>query len=560
MSRVSTTEVPTASPDETYRLGWQQVALIVLFGGSLLWLNLGHTRVLTYHEVFFCQPAKEMLASGNWLVPTSAGAPCLHYPPGNAWCIAAVMAITGSTGEAAVRSVAVLSALASALVIAAMAARWLGRRIGLLAGLIQVTSLYVLQWGRLAESDMLLTALVAAAMASLAWATVDGPTGRCESRWPAWCFYLAITGAFFVKALLGLAFIGGACVAWLLVSRNTKVLRFALFVPGMVLFLLCALSWALAAYQQCPEYLTTQIRTHFGRFSGQIEDSKGLLFYFYWYLLEAAPWTPLAIYAAVRLVRERQYRQPIWQFLACWVVPGFTLMLASHFKSKQYVASLVTPMAILSAVGLADLVWQSRQASFRRFLAHFSLTVVGGTAAIVALTWLRPRGLEGAWLLATAATLAIASWHVCRYRRMPTGQLAAAFGGVWLVAAGALSWIMPNYDSYRDQTRFAERINARRDAGAPLYVVGLEDNQIYYYLDGPMVRIDSLDAFAEHPASRTAGACVLAAKSFQGRVAPSAEVLDACDSITKKMTPDDRLTLFRLSGRPVASRRENLTR
>src|SRR5262245_19683331 len=93
-----------AGSADQFRLTWAAVALIAAFGASLLMFNLGgQTRVLTYHEVLFAQPAKEMVASGNWALPKFNGLPSTHKPPGAHWAIALVMILTGSEAEALVR-------------------------------------------------------------------------------------------------------------------------------------------------------------------------------------------------------------------------------------------------------------------------------------------------------------------------------------------------------------------------------------------------------------------------------------------------------------------------
>src|SRR6478609_8151996 len=93
--------------NETYRLSARKLILIAAFGLSMLAINLGSVRVLTFHETVFAQPAKEMLATGNWVLPRIAGQPFLDRTPLTAWTIAASMTIFGSDAEWVVRLPAV---------------------------------------------------------------------------------------------------------------------------------------------------------------------------------------------------------------------------------------------------------------------------------------------------------------------------------------------------------------------------------------------------------------------------------------------------------------------
>ena len=64
----------------TWRLTRFSIAIILLFGASMLLIGLGSGRVLTRHEVFaWRNPAARCstLPTGtNWILPTLAGIPC----------------------------------------------------------------------------------------------------------------------------------------------------------------------------------------------------------------------------------------------------------------------------------------------------------------------------------------------------------------------------------------------------------------------------------------------------------------------------------------------------
>src|SRR5258705_8754782 len=139
-------------------LGWGQRLLIIAFGCSLLMAGLG-MRTLTRHEVLAAYPAREMLLYGHWIVPMYAGIPRTAKPPGMNWLIAAAMKVSHSDSEFIVRLPSALAGVATALMIASFAARHYGRRIGIVSGLMVLTSAYVLIQARQAEADMLLTAL-----------------------------------------------------------------------------------------------------------------------------------------------------------------------------------------------------------------------------------------------------------------------------------------------------------------------------------------------------------------------------------------------------------------
>ena len=109
-----------------------------------------------------------MLETGSWLVPTIGKRARLQKPPIIYWAMAASMAAFGSESEWPARLPSVVASLAVAILIADLGARQFGSRVGLVAGLAQLSSVYVLVSGQLADPDMLLAAAVTLGMWSFA--------------------------------------------------------------------------------------------------------------------------------------------------------------------------------------------------------------------------------------------------------------------------------------------------------------------------------------------------------------------------------------------------------
>src|SRR5262245_32271902 len=62
----------------------------LIFGNAFL-----GGRPLTMHESVLAQSSREMLASGDWLVPTSGGRPWLERPPLPQWITVGIAALCG---------------------------------------------------------------------------------------------------------------------------------------------------------------------------------------------------------------------------------------------------------------------------------------------------------------------------------------------------------------------------------------------------------------------------------------------------------------------------------
>ncbi len=144
------------------RLGWI-VGLLALTVG----VGLGSSGRLTYHEAFVAQAAREMVAKGfgtGWLVPTVGGQTWLEKPPLLIWAVASLGLALGGVTEWSARIPSALAAAGVALGVALLAARRFGPTVGLLAGLIQASTGWIILRGRLGEADIVLAAIVTGLM------------------------------------------------------------------------------------------------------------------------------------------------------------------------------------------------------------------------------------------------------------------------------------------------------------------------------------------------------------------------------------------------------------
>lgn len=528
-------------------LAWSSLLLVALYGGSLLLCGLGSGRVLTYHEVLYAQSAREMVASGNWVLPTFSGVPNTHKPPGNHALIALVMSVTGRQDEWVVRLPAVVCAVATACLLACFAARWFGDAIGRLTGLMTCTTFFVLQLARLSESDMPMILSVTIALTAFAWGNVDSPAGRVTRWWLPLLFYAAVGLAFLFKGLIGPAIILSACGAYLLWQRDGRGLWFLANPAGLVVLLTCTLGWLFLAWSQYPEILHALFRNHVGRFQGELGGAKPFWFYGTVIPLIVLPWTPWAVLGIVNQSRRGFFQTPLGRFLVCWMLPGLVLLSLSRFKSQHYPAPLVLPLLPLAAIGLRD--WVAQRQQWRAVwlagsaAAGFSGCLLGAAGLML---W-QPRGYLPMIVVLIGLGLALAWIGYCDLRRRPDWHLGTVFGTAWVGVAVVLVVILPEHDSYRDQTLLAREINSRLPETAPLYVVSLPRSQITYYLTTPVVRVDEAAEFRAAAAAQRTPCYVLAPEyltaelSRQGR----AEVVARCASINKYLKPRERLTCIR---------------
>jgi hypothetical protein len=318
---------------------------------------------------------------------------------------------------------------------------------------------------------------------------------------------------------------------------------------GLGVVSLAIAGWLSLAARENPQLLADQWMHHFGRFKGDLGGQKSPLFYAWSVPMIVLPWTPFAITGLVQGIRRGWHHEPIGRFLGCWLIPGLVVLCASTFKSKHYAGPLIPPLCIAAAMGLDHFL---RQRRLREGKSSWVTAAAIGAGSIVAATaaWFLVQKAGGVVaVLLIAAGLSATAFFLAERRRSLAWQAGVLFTAVWVVAAGALVGVLPAHDSYRDQYRLAERTRDRLKPGTPLFVVGLRENQIFYYLPTTARRVDSQADFErEIDRGQVPEAYALApleiAESLCGRA--RATIVDRCESINRYLTERQRLTLVHL--------------
>jgi 4-amino-4-deoxy-L-arabinose transferase-like glycosyltransferase len=396
----------------------------------------------------------------------------------------------------------VLGALATALLVADLACRWYGRRVGVLAGLMQVSGYYVILQARLGEADMVLCAAVTGAFYAMArWRTGGG---RSATGWSC-LFYACVGLALMTKYLVGPALILPGAILYALVARDGGMLRLLLNPLGMAIGVVIAAAWPLAAYMADPSIVEAWRHHNLRRFSEGLGRSEPWYFYLYTTPMMLLPWVFWLAGGTVAAWRQRLLSSRPWLLALAWLSAGVTVLSFSAFKHQHYVIPVLPPLTVLAAWSLERFAWMQRRSRLQPALLLALLA--GGAVALGALVRWRWPGLFDVGLLVLAASgVLLAACIVAQYANRPRlaiGLLMAAILVGCLLVEGLA---MPHFDSYRDQAVLAREANGLVPAERMIYLVGLGDSHVAYYLRFPLMRVDRP---AEWPASHPRDAYVL---------------------------------------------------
>jgi|GEM_PF-1623650 len=547
---------------------WSQL-LILLFGLTILLTHLGDTRVLTRHEVLAAQPAREMLHSADWrrwMLPTLAGQSREAKPPGMMWLIAASIYFFRSESEWVARLPSALAGLWTALMIARLAARWFGDSAGRLAGLICLSSFYLLMQAKLSEADMALTATVCAALCAVAEGVIDSPFGMNTKPKARWTFWLALAAAFLLKGPIGLMFVALAIATFLLLCRRDwKRILFLLDPPAIIACTILMVAWPLIAWRLDPNIINVWHSEAIGTATGKF-GSDPIYYYLGSVPLMLMPWTPFVVIGLLRgpnaelsgPVESQVNRAVVWRFLLAWFIPGIiVLSIGIKLKSHHYAFPILPPLAVMGALGMD--YYTRRQATRAQPLIWpwFLAACAAGAWIIIALPQIavpmKHPLVKLDMLLCVGGLFAL---HYERARR-PRATIAAYLLTAWAISIGVQSWVMPAQDDFKFQADFARAVNAKVPPGAVVYMLGHREEEqeaeYAYYLRFPMQRLSTAAEFASlaqstdgQPFYAIAPAGMIPELSQSGAM----EIVDRCTGLRARETESDRLQLLRFTPPP----------
>ncbi len=335
------------------RLTGKAWAILLLYAGSLFFLFLGSYRSFSHHESFVVQPAREMLQNGDWLIPRVAGQPWIEKPPLAHWCVAALGLVFGEVTETVARLPSAIAGLVGVLIVAALAARWFGTTVGLLAGLVQATTVYTLTYARLAECDISLWALV------LGCLSIFARHHTLPDHVPRW-----YESRFMFFLLLGLdtaaerTFFRGCDRA--VAVRDLPCMAARLEGTALVLLLartrgisVLSLAWPIAVAAIHPQAVDLWWLHTIGRFDGSMTlNTEPAWYYFTTWPWQFLPWTLLLFAGLPASIRRAGWqRSESDRFLVTWVLAPFAVLTMIQAKHHHYLIYGAPPPVDLGGGG-----------------------------------------------------------------------------------------------------------------------------------------------------------------------------------------------------------------
>lgn len=342
---------------------------------------LGVRPLVVPDEIRYAEVPREMLASGDWVVPHLNGLRYFEKPVLGYWLNAAAMRLLGENAFAA-RLPSALAVGLTALILFLWARRFSASySTGLLSAAVFLLSAEVLAVGVFCILDSVFSLFVTAGMVSFSFAD------REERPGPR-AILLSLAGlacglAFLTKGFIALVIPTIVIVPFALWQGRLKGTLRAVWLPLLVAILV-VLPWGIMIHRREPGFWHYFFWVeHLGRFASPKPGQHPAPFWYFVPIIVggAIPWTFLAEAVGAGL-RHTGLKDPMVRFAICWLVLPFLFFSASSGKVATYILPCFPPLAFLIAVGLLK---SAERGNVRAFVGGARITAVGGSLLLLAL-------------------------------------------------------------------------------------------------------------------------------------------------------------------------------
>lgn len=415
------------------------LALVGLWVGCFF--GLGAAGVFDLDEGLYATVARQMVESGNWIVPRVGSETFFDKPPLFYWLEALSIYFLGAT------PLAVRLPSAGATALTAIALWWWCRRrgserLGWIAAALFLFCPLSFVLAREAVLDSLLTLWLTLAVI----AAIEANRAQNSAKGQAYLGMAVAMGlATMTKGVIGVLLPLVALAFWLSVCRDRSEARRVPWLEMAVVVALIIAPWHLLMWCATGDEFVRQyiVHNHIQRFTGEdFKHNAPFFSYLPVLLIGMFPWSllvPLSWWRGWQM--RRAHSELPWTMWAVWAAVVVVFFSISRSKLPSYVAPAVPALCLLVAARL-DALWSAKGALTRAEALALGLVgvLLGAILFLVGtLGWLW-RGQSGITLEGTPVALKTIS-VVC--------ALSPVLLALGVLLLGGCAWMLGNWQTPR---------------------------------------------------------------------------------------------------------------
>jgi len=313
---------------------------------------------LNNHECLVSVTAREMLQTGDWILPRFNGEIRLQKTPLCYWLVASAAKLTGRVDEFSSRLPSVFFAIISVIAILYFVSQQLGIGIAAMSAAVWISTLAFVRHSHSARPEMVLCSLITISMLSF-YSAMQTQSKRRRILYML-VFWLAFAFAMLAKGPAPLALVLPPLFVYFIVFKQWKRLKDTLPTVGAILFLLIVLPWPIMVAARAPEGWAFWKREFIDRFMGDYAAGhKPIWYYLPLVFLFAAPFSALVPYViAAPFYSIWQKKRPVMWYLWLWFVVQIVVMTISGGKRQHYILPAFGAFSILAGICLYDMIFE----------------------------------------------------------------------------------------------------------------------------------------------------------------------------------------------------------
>jgi len=478
------------------RARWTYLGLSALV--TVLWFATLPLRPLfNPDEGRYAEIPREMLATGDWVIPHLNGLAYLEKPPLQYWATAAALSVFGH-GEFAARFYTACCALATLGLVWLVAwALWQTAAAWRAAAVLSSMVLFVVL-GQVLTLDMSLTFYMTLSLAGFLLAQqatgsgVVAPSsssaGARQRGWMVVAWAAAALGVL-TKGLVAAAIPAAVLVLYCAYSRDFTPWRRLHAAVGLPVFLAIAVPWHWMAALRMPGFLQFFfVHEHLSRYLTPSADREEAWWFFAAvFALGSIPWTLPALRVVAIGWRRRGARGQFDPVLFLWIWVVFICLFFSLSDSKliPYILPAFPALALLVASSPSPSRVQPREVRVTAWLT-LAAALAAGAASLYGPRLLAATDRNHYFVLLArplaeiAALLAASGLFVLLERRRDPTRAAVFLGAGWCLAGllimSAAGVMAPVYSG----ATLARAVGAV-PPDVPVYSIGLYDQTLPFY-------------------------------------------------------------------------------
>ncbi len=477
-----------------------RLALIACLGLAIYLLGNHATSLWDRDEPRFAEAAREMVATGDYVVPHFHGQVRYDKPPLIYWLMAAAYRFTGPTPFGA-RLPSALAAALAVILTGLVGRRLLGEAAALWGALVLALALQLGIEAKVATVDATLLATICGGVLAVvrSWQGAGG--------WPNLLLgWGAVALGTLTKGPVAPAVVGGVALGLKLAGGRPWPWPPHRLLAGLALFLALCLPWVVAVQVATHgDFLRVAIGHHvIDRAAHPLEGHRGPVWYYLATLpVSLFPWALLGFGAIYHLIRHA--RAPESRPLLLWLLIPFALFTATATKLPHY----TLPAYPALALGLGQVVAAQQRPRWWGWLAAASglLALALGIGLAVGVQ----RALPGGAPMAVEVEALLLCFVGIAHLTFPWRHHPAA---VAATGALALAWLggsaLPSLEPLKPSPPMARALS--QAPATARYAFGYFEPSLVFATGDTVQEVGDRAALEGLLASPTPFACVLPAK------------------------------------------------